>query len=75
MYGVMNAKSGYGGGITSIEEEKVPGVIGERNVYGVERMVTTSMLTKDHVMYGYMDSANVPGTSWGIHIVHQYPAK
>ena len=69
MYGVINAKSGYGKGITSIEEEKVLDAIGERNVYGVERMVTTSVLTKDYV------SANVPGTSWGIHIVHQYPAK
>ena len=48
----MNAKSGYGGGITSIEEEKVLDVIGERNVYGVDRMITTSLLTKDYVMYG-----------------------
>jgi hypothetical protein len=52
MYGVMNAKSGYGGGITSIEEEKVLDVIGERNVYGVDRMITTRLLTKEHVMYG-----------------------
>ena len=51
MYGVMNAKSGYKGGITSIEEEKVLDVI-EENVYGVERMATTSMLTKDYIMYG-----------------------
>ena len=48
----MNAKSGYGRGITSIEEEKVLDVIGERNVYGVDRMITTSLLTKDYVMYG-----------------------
>ena len=48
----MNAKSGYEGGITSIEEEKVLDVIGERNVYGVDRMITTRLLTKDYVMYG-----------------------
>ena len=48
----MNANSGYGGGITSIEEEKVLDVIGEKNVYGVDRMITTSLLTKEHVMYG-----------------------
>ena len=52
MYGVINAKSGYGRGITYIEEEKVLDVIGERNAYDVERMVTTSVLTKDYVMYG-----------------------
>ena len=48
----MNAKSGYGGGITSIEEEKVLDVIGERNVYGVDCMITTRLLTKDSVMSG-----------------------
>ena len=52
MYGVINAKSGYRRGITIIEEEKVLDAFGERNVYGVERMVTTSVLTKNYVMYG-----------------------
>ena len=50
MYGVINAKSGYGRSTTSIEEEKVLDVIGIRNDHGVQRMVTTSVLTKDYVM-------------------------
>ena len=56
-------KQGYVWCHECIEEEKVLGVIGERNVYGVERMITTSLLTKDYVMYGSMDSVNIPGTS------------
>jgi hypothetical protein len=52
MYGVISAKSGYGRSTASIEEEKVLDVIGERNVHGVQRMVTTSVLTKDCVMSG-----------------------
>jgi hypothetical protein len=52
MYGVTNAKSGYGRSTTSIGEEKVLDVIGERNVHGVQRMDTTSVLTTDYDMYG-----------------------
>ena len=52
MYGIINAKSGYGRSTTSIEEEKVLDVIGERNGHGVQRMATTSVLTKDDAMSG-----------------------
>ena len=48
----MNAKIGYGGSITSIVEEKVLDVIGERNVYGVECMITTRLLIEELVTYG-----------------------
>jgi hypothetical protein len=47
---VINAKSGYGGSTTSIEEDKVLDIVGIRNVHGVQRMVTTSVLTKEYVM-------------------------
>ena len=50
MYGVINEKSGYGRSTTSIEEDKVLDVIGGRNVYGVRRMVTSSVLTKVYAM-------------------------
>ena len=48
----MNAKIGYGGSITSIVDEKVLDDIGERNVYGVDCMITTRMLIKELVTYG-----------------------
>jgi hypothetical protein len=52
VYDVTNARNGYGGSTTSKKEEKVLDVIGERNVHGVRRMDTISVLAKDYDMYG-----------------------
>ena len=70
----MNVKSGYGGGITSIEEEKVLDVIGEKCVwcrtYGYNKHVDKGSC---HVWVN--GQCKRPGDVVGIHIVHQYPAK